>query len=218
MSLCALRLSSRDTPAKMPPFLTDLPIHSSTCPVWVRYPLHCYHACVYPSENTLSPALWLPVYSPAFVPEGLRIYGPGISYLCVWVSSCILKDRHNVISHPTCLSAMCPGHFPIKRWRLSTHPTESAQAPCMLWTKEYGGNDAVPILGTVLTWPRSFHFPSLGMLIFRTHPPGTQPACLEQSKPPENVTWVNCQPQANLGTQLKQAFRWAHEIHQARTM
>ena len=103
MSLCALKLSSRDIPAKMPPFLTEPPIRTSTCPVWVRYLPHCYHACAYRSQNTLSPVLWLPVYPPASVPEGLRIYGPGIGYLCVWVSSCILKDRHNGISHPTCL-------------------------------------------------------------------------------------------------------------------
>ena len=121
MSLCALKLSSRDIPAKMPPFLTEPPIRTSTCPVWVRYTLHCYHACAYPSQNTLSPVLWLPVYPPASVPGGLRIYGPGIGYLCVWVSSCILKDRHNGISHPTCLSTMCPGRVPIKKWRLSTH-------------------------------------------------------------------------------------------------
>lgn len=177
MSLCALKLSSRDIPAKMPPFLTEPPIRTSTCPVWVRYLPHCYHACAYRSQNTLSPVLWLPVYPPASVPEGLRIYGPGIGYLCVWVSSCILKDRHNGISHPTCLPAVCPGRVPIKTWRLSTHPNESAQAPCMLWTKEYGGSDAVLILGTVLTWPRNFHFRSLGMLIFGTHPQeASQPA------------------------------------------
>ena len=136
----------------------------------------CYHLCC----DCLS--LHLPLSQKVW---GSVIFVSGSSL-------CILKDKHNGISHPTCLSAMCPGHFPIKRWRLSTHPTESAQALCMLWTKEYGGSDAVLILGTALTRPRSFHFPSLGMLVLGTCPSGTQPACLEQPKPHENVTRVNC--------------------------